>query len=62
MTFLTADAVSGLNFIKGRIRQIHVPGIHLLLAQAQAFAEALEVNNLPLSQEADNIIHIGIVG
>lgn len=46
MTFLTANVVSGLNFIKGRICQIYVPSVHFFLAQSQTFAE---VSNLSKS-------------
>ena len=62
MTFLTANVVSGLNFIKGRICQIYVPSVHFFLAQSQTFAEPLEMDNLSLPQEANHIIYIRVIG
>ena len=40
---------AGLNFVKGRVGEIDIPGIHLLFTQAQTLAEALEVDDLTLS-------------
>ena len=47
--------------VKGGVGKIDVFGIHLLLTQPQALAKALEVDDLPLPQEADDVVHIGII-
>lgn len=47
--------------VKGGVGEIDVFGIHFLLAQPQALAKALEVDDLPLPQEADDVVHVGIV-
>ena len=54
--------VSCRNLVKGRIVKVDVPLIHLLLAQPQTLAEPLEVNHLTFPQEADHVIHVGVVG
>lgn len=52
---------SGLNLIKGWVGEIDIPSIHLLLAQAQAFAEALEMDDLPFTQKTDGRDHVRVV-
>ena len=47
--------------VKGGVGEIDVFGIHFLLAQPQALAKALEVDDLPLPQEADDVVYVGII-
>ena len=49
-------------FVKGGIGKIDVLGVHLVLAQPQTLAEALEVDDLTLPEEADDVVHVGVVG
>ena len=51
-----------LLFVKRGVGEVDIFLVHALLRQAQSLAEALEVDNLPLPQEADHVIHIRIVG
>ena len=48
--------------IEGGIHIIYVLLVHFFFGQPKPFAEALEVNDLPLTQEFDDIIHIGVIG
>ena len=48
--------------VEGGVGEVDVFGVHFLLAQAQAFSEALEVNDLPLPQKADDVVHVRVVG
>lgn len=50
-----------MDLVKGRVGEIDVPGIHLLLAQTQTFTEPLEVDDLPLPEEADHVIYVRVV-
>ena len=52
----------GLDGVESRIGEIDVSEVHFLLAQPQTFAKPLEVDNLPLPQEADGVVYIRIVG
>ena len=57
--------LSGLDHgiaVKGRIVKIDIFLIHLFFAQPQTLTEALEMDNLPLSEESDDIVDIGIIG
>ena len=47
--------------IDGRVHIIHILLIQLFPQQLHGFSETLEVYNLPLPQEFDYIIHIGII-
>ena len=49
-------------FVKRRVGKVDVFLVHLLLGQTHRLAEALEVNDLPLTQEADDVVDIRIVG
>ena len=49
-------------FVKGRVGEVDVFVVHLVLAQAQTLAEALEVDDLTLPEEADDVVHVGVVG
>ena len=57
-----AGGISGLFFVESGVAEVDVGGVHLLLAQADTFAKALEVNNLPLTQETDHIVYIWVIG
>lgn len=59
---LAASSAAGLERVKSRVGKIDIPGIHLLFAQAKALAKTLEVDNLPLTQEADDVVYIRVVG
>lgn len=48
--------------VKGRIDEIHVLFIHPILGQPQAFAEALEVDDLPGPEELDDVVDVRIIG
>ena len=48
-------------FVKGRVSKVDVSCVHLLFAQPQALAKALEVDDLPLPQEADDVVYVGII-
>ena len=51
-----------LPLIKGWIKGVEVLGIQLVGENAQPFAEALEMDDLPLPQELDGVPHVGVVG
>jgi hypothetical protein len=57
-----AGGISGLFFVESGVAEVDVGGVHLFLAQADAFTEPLEVDNLPLPQEADYVVYIRVVG
>jgi len=47
--------------VKRRVHNIYIPLVHPLTRQFYSLAEALEVDNLPLTQEADDVIDIRVV-
>ena len=49
-------------FIESGIDEIDVFLVHLLPCQPQGFAEALKVDDFPLSKKANDVVHIGIIG
>ena len=49
-------------FVESGVGEIDVFRVHFFLAKPQTLAEPLEVHDLPLPQEADNIIYVRIVG
>ena len=51
----------GSGAIESGVGEVDVLGVHLLLTQPQALAEALEVDDLPLPQEADDVVHVRVV-
>ena len=57
-----AGGISGLFFVESGVAEVDVGGVHLLLAQADTFAKPLEVDDLPLPQEADYVVYIRVVG
>ena len=48
-------------FIKRGIDEVKVLLIHLFFGESQSFAEALEVYDLPLTQEFDDVVHVRVV-
>ena len=48
--------------IEGRIDEVEILLVHLLLGQAQALAEALEMHDLPGPQELDDVVDVRVVG
>ena len=68
MHFLIADSghsgIPGLGrhlFVECGVGEIDILAVHLFLAQPQTLAEALEVDDLPLPQEADHVVHIRVI-
>ncbi len=55
-------AFAGTALIKRRIACVEIAGVQLVLCQTHGFAEALEMNDLPLTQIADGILDIGVIG
>ena len=47
--------------IEFRVEGVEVFGVELVGRQAEALAEALEVNNLPLAQEANRVRYVRVV-
>ena len=50
------------SFVEGRVDGVDVLLVELLLRHAQALAEALVVDDFSLAQEADDIVHIRVIG
>ena len=50
-----------MSAVEGRIGEVDVLLVHLLLGQTHRLAEALEVDDLPLPEEADDVIDVGVV-
>ena len=48
--------------IEGRIHEVYILLIQFFTQQLHGFAEALEVNDLPLPQEFNDIINVRIIG
>lgn len=48
--------------VKSRVGEVDVFRVHLFLAKPQALAKPLEVHDLPLPQEADDVVDVRIVG
>lgn len=48
--------------VDGGVHEIDVFLVQLLPQQLHAFAEALEVNDLPFPQELDGVVDIGVIG
>ena len=51
-----------LGIVKGRVGEVHILLVHFLSSKAESFSESLEVDNLPGSQELNNIVHIRVIG
>ena len=49
-------------FVEGRVGEIYVFLVHLLFGQFDGFAEALEMDNLPFPEEANDVIYVRVVG
>ncbi len=52
---------SGL-LVESRVGEVDVFRVHFFLAKPQALAKPLEVHDLPLPQEADDVVYIWVVG
>jgi hypothetical protein len=52
---------AGFLFVKSWIHAIDILLIQALSEKLHGFAKTLEVDNLPLPQEFDNIVHIWVV-
>ena len=50
-----------LQLVKGGIDSVKVFAVHLFHSKAQSFAKALEVHHFPLTQKANDIVHIRVV-
>lgn len=48
--------------VEGGVGEVDVFLIHAFLGQGDGFAEALEVDDLPFTQEADDVVDVRIVG
>ena len=48
--------------VKSRVGEVDVFRVYLFLAKPQALAKPLEVHDLPLPQEADDVVYIWVVG
>lgn len=53
------NLATGLNFVKGRVGEVDVPGVHLLLAQAQALANT--INMKWIAKEPPTLFFNGIL-
>lgn len=53
---------TGLLFVECRVGEVHVFLVHFLLGQLDGFAEALEMDNLPFPEEANDVIYVRVVG
>ena len=49
-------------FVKVRIAGVEITAVELILRYAESFAETLVVDDFALSQEADRIAYIRVVG
>ena len=58
---LLPGRTSGWSLVKGGIVEIDVFLIHFFFAQAKTLAKALEMDDLALAQEADDVVHIGVI-
>ena len=47
--------------VERRVGEVDIFLIHLGLGQFEGLAEALEVDDLPLPQEADHVVHIRVI-
>ena len=62
LLFISVSCIFGMNGIKSRISEVDILLIHALFGQGDGLPKALEVDNLPLTQESDHIVDIRIVG
>ena len=47
--------------IKGRVHKIHILPIKLLSQNFYGFSKSLEMDDLPLPEESDDVVDIGII-
>ena len=52
----------GRLFVKGRIVEIDIFTVHFILAEPQALAKPLEMDDLPFPQEPNDVVYIRIIG
>ena len=50
-----------LLYINSRVHIVHVLLVQFIPQELDRFTKALEVNNFPLSQKFDHIVHIRVV-
>ena len=48
--------------VDGGVHGVDVALVQLPAQQLDGFAEALEVDDLPLPEELDDVVHVGIIG
>lgn len=48
--------------VKSRVDIVDVLLVHFLFGQLNGFAKSLEMHDLPLPQETDDVVHVGVVG
>lgn len=48
-------------FVKRRVHEVDIFLIQAILRQPQAFAEALEMDDLPGAQELDGVVYIRVI-
>ena len=53
--------LTGVLFVEGRVHIVYILLVHFLLCLLDCFAESLEMHDLPLAQEADDVIHVRAV-
>ena len=49
-------------FVESRVGKVHVFLVHALLGQGDGLAKPLEMDDLPLPEEADDIVDIRVIG
>lgn len=50
------------SFVEGWVGEINIFLVHAFLCQGNRFAEALEVDDFPLPQEADDVVYVWVIG
>ena len=60
-TVLESSGLAGITAVKSGIECIEVPGVQVILGNAQGFTEALVVDDLPGSEELDGFTDIRIL-
>lgn len=60
-TVLESSGLAGIAAVKTGVKRIEVPGVQVILGNAQGFTEALVVDDLPGSEELDGVTDIRIL-
>lgn len=60
-TVLESSGLAGIAAVKTGVKRIEVPGVQVILGNAQGFTEALVVDDLPGSEELDGFTDIRIL-